>query len=164
VAPGFLFSLVVVGAVALAACTSSPTPSATLTTAARSASTGSSRTSTTSTSTAGATFGQGEAAVIAACQSDWNSVEVALQAYDAEMGSYPTPPSSWSAATYAANYTPLTASGHGGPFMASAPLTTHYVIEYDTAGHIWVAPPGKYDAAYSQARDATSNACYLDLL
>jgi hypothetical protein len=162
-APGFFFSLVVVAALALAACSSSQTPSATPTTAAPSASNGSSRSSATST-TGGATFGQGEAGVIAACQSDWNSVEVALQAYDAETGSYPTPPSPWSTATYATNYTPLTRAGHGGPFMPSAPLTTHYVIEYDAAGHIWVAPPGKYDAAYSPARDATSDACYLDLL
>jgi hypothetical protein len=155
--------LSVVAALALAACSNSPTPSATRTTAATSASTGSATTSSTSTTTGGVTFGQGESAVVAACQSDGNSVEVALQAYDAETGSYPTPPSLWSAATYATNYTPLTAAGHGGPFMASAPRATHYVIEYDASGHILVEPPGHYAAAYSPIRDTSSNACYLAL-
>jgi hypothetical protein len=162
-APGLFFALVVVAALALAACSNNRTPSATPTTAARSASTGSSSSSTTST-TSGATFGQGEAAVIAACQSDWDTVETALQAFDAETGGYPTPPSPWSAATYASNYQPLTASSHGGPFLPSAPLTVHYVVEYDAAGDIWVNPPGQYDATYSPERDASSDACYTALL
>ena len=37
----------------------------------------------------------------------------------AEKGAYPSPPSPWSAATYVANYGPLTSSGGGGPFMAN---------------------------------------------
>ena len=32
-------------------------------------------------------------------------------------GAYPSPPAAWSAATYAANYEPLTAASGGGPFL-----------------------------------------------
>jgi hypothetical protein len=165
-APGLFSALVVVAALALAlaACSSDQTPSATPTTAARSAGDGSSSSSTTSTTAGGAGSGQGEAAVIAACQSDWNTVETAVEAFDAETGGYPTPSSPWSAATYASNYQPLTATSHGGPFLASAPLTAHYVIEYDAAGQIWVNPPGQYDAGYSPVRDTSSDACYTALL
>ena len=117
-APGLFFALVVVAALALAACSSNRTPSATPTTAARSASDRLLELIDHVDDDSGATFGQGEAAVIAACQSDWDTVETALQAFDAETGGYPTPPSPWSAATYATNYQPLTASSHGGPFLA----------------------------------------------
>ena len=106
------------------------------------------------------TFGQTAAAVAAACQSNWTSVETALQAYDAEIGSYPSPPSPWAAATYATNYQPFTTAGHGGPFLPTAPASTQYVIEYDAAGHVWVEPPGQYDAAYNPNRGAVT-ACYL---
>ena len=59
----------------------------------------------------------------------------------AERGVYPSPPSPWSAASYTSNYQPLTSAGGGGPFLQTPPGTTFYVIEYDSAGHIWVAPP-----------------------
>ncbi len=151
-------------ALALGACSSTQSPSATPTTHAGSASTGSASTSrppTTSTTASGVTFGQSDAAIIAACQSDSKLVDVALEAYDAETGNYPTPPSPWSAATYATNYQPLTAAGHGGPFMPSAPTTTRYVIEYDAAGHVWVEPAGQYDATYNPSHAAASGGCYL---
>jgi len=83
-------------------------------------------------------------AEIAACTADAKSLEVALAAYDALKGAYPSPPSPWSAGTYAADYEPLTVAAGGGPFMAAAPRTTSYVVEYDSAGHVWVAPPGSY--------------------
>ncbi len=130
------------GAVALLimipACSSSSTP-ATL------------PTSTTTTSSAVVLPNQAPAE-IAACTADAKTLEVALGAYMAEKGAYPSPPAPWSAATYVANYAPLTASGNGGPFMASAPPTTSYVIEYDSAGHIWVAPPGSY-GSYDRGQD-----------
>ena len=67
-------------------------------------------------------------------------------------GAYPSPPAAWSAATYAANYQPLTAASDGGPFLPSPPATRFYVIEYDSAGHIWIAPPGGY-GAYNKGQD-----------
>jgi hypothetical protein len=129
------------GAVALLlivpACSSSSTP-ATL--------------STTTTTTSAVVLPNQGAAEIAACTADAKTLEVALGAYMAEKGAYPSPPSPWSAASYVANYAPLTAGGNGGPFMANAPPTTSYVIEYDSAGHIWVAPPGSY-GSYDKGQD-----------
>jgi len=91
------------------------------------------------------------AAQIASCGADSRSVAVALQAYDAVNGAFPTPSAPWSAATYAANYTPLTSATKGGSFMRVAPSTTHYVVEYNSSGNVWVEPPGQYDAAYNPA-------------
>jgi hypothetical protein len=122
-------------------------------------------TSTTSTTSTTAqspvTFQEGSAAEVANCESDAKVVEVALDAYMAEKGAYPSPPSAWSAATYAANFAPLTAAGGGGPFLPSVPATTYYVIEYDSAGHVWIAPPGSYGVSYNpgQSFDANENVC-----
>ena len=44
--------------------------------------------------------------------------------------------------------------------MPAAPTTTHYVIEYDAAGHVWVESAGQYDADYNAVK-GTVNACYL---
>ena len=104
-----------------------------------------------------ASIQQGSAAEVAACQSDARTVDTAVQAYMAEHGTYPSPPSPWSAASYAADFAPLTASGAGGPFMQTPPGTTFYVIEYDSAGHVWVAPPGSYQAAYNKGQDFDLN-------
>jgi hypothetical protein len=123
------------------ACSSSSTPAATR----------SSTSSTTSTTTSVVVPNQNPAE-IAACTADAKVVEIALDAYMAVKGAYPSPPSPWSAASYVANFQPLTSAGDGGPFMASAPKTTSYVIEYDSAGHIWVAPPGTY-RPYNKGED-----------
>lgn len=137
----------VVGALALLAavpaCSSSSTPTAVAT---------STTTSTTTTATLPVTVPNQNPAEIAACTADAKSVEVALDAYMAEKGAFPSPPSPWSAATYAANYQPLTAASGGGPFLPSAPHSTSYVIEYDSAGHVWVAPPGSY-GSYNPGQD-----------
>src|ERR1700727_1869858 len=91
----------IVGAVALLAvvpaCSSSTTPAAVST---------SSSTSTTSA----ATVPNQNPAEIAACTADAKTVEVALDAYMAEKGAFPSPPAPWSAATYVANYQPLTSA------------------------------------------------------
>jgi hypothetical protein len=87
----------------------------------------------------------------AACEADAKTVAVAIEAYNAVNGTYPTPSSPWSAASYSANYAPLTSAAKGGPFMHDALATTHYVVEYDSAGHVWVEPPGQYDATYNPA-------------
>ncbi len=141
--------------VTIPACSSTSTPTA--------ASTSTTVATTTSTSApAPVTFQQGSSAEVAACESDAKVLEVALQAYMAQKGAYPSPPSPWSAATYAANFTPLTsAAGGDGPYMPRAPSTTSYVIEYDSSGHVWVAPPGSYGATYNpgQSFDANPNIC-----
>ncbi len=116
-------------------------------------------TSTTTSTSPPVTFQQGSAAQVAACQTDAQSLETALSAYMAENGAYPSPPSPWSAATYVANFAPLTsAAAVGGPYMAKAPATTAYVIEYDSAGHLWVAPPGSYGATYNPGQSFEANA------
>jgi hypothetical protein len=89
---------------------------------------------------------------VAACEADAKNLEVALEAYMAQNGSFPTPPSLWSAATYSSNFAPLTGLDHGGPWLHSAPATTNYVIEYDASGHVWIAPPGSY-GTYNPGQD-----------
>jgi hypothetical protein len=121
------------------ACSSSSTPAAV-------------STSTTTSTTSSVTLPNQGPAEVAACTADAKTVEIALDAFLAEHGAYPSPASPWSAATYVANYQPLTSSGSGGPFMASAPRTTSFVIEYDSAGHVWVAPPGNY-GIYNRGQD-----------
>jgi len=98
------------------------------------------------------------AALVAACQADAQSVVAAVQAYQAKNGGGPSPPSPWSASTYAANFAPLTSSAGGGPFLRGPPGTTHYVIEYDAAGHVWVAPAGTYQAAFNAGQSFDGNA------
>ena len=144
-----------IGAVALLAfvpaCGSSSTPAA--------VSTSSSSSSTTST-TSSVTLPEQNPAEIAACVADAKTLEVALDAYMAEKGTYPSPPAPWSAATYAGNYQPLTAASGGGPFLPGPPGTKYYVIEYDSAGHIWIEPPGAY-GSYDKGQDfdADPNIC-----
>ena len=132
------------GAVALLvtvpACSATPTPTA------------ATASTTSTTAPASVTFQQGSAAEVVDCEADARSLETALGAYMAEKGAYPSPPSPWSAATYAANFTPLTAVGGGGPYLPSPPATKFYVIEYDSAGQIWIAPPGNY-GPYDEGQD-----------
>jgi hypothetical protein len=135
-----------VGAVTLfavvPACSSSPsTPSVVATS-----------TSTSTSTTSSVTLPEQNPAELATCVADAQSVQMALAAYQALKGAYPTPPSPWSAATYAANFAPLTAAADGGPFLHDAPGTRFYVIEYDAAGHVWVAPPGSY-GPYNRGQD-----------
>jgi hypothetical protein len=40
----------------------------------------------------------------------------------------------------------------GGPFLKGPPGTKYYVIEYDSAGHIWIAPPEAY-GPYNKGQD-----------
>jgi hypothetical protein len=137
-----------IGALALLAfvpaCSSSSTPA----TSATSTSTSSSTTSTTSS----VVLPEQDPAELATCVSDAQTLSEALDAYMAAHGAYPSPPAAWSAATYAANYQPLTAASGGGPFLPSPPATRFYVIEYDSAGHIWIAPPGAY-GPYNKGQD-----------
>ena len=94
------------------ACSSPSTPTS---------STSSSRPATTSTSTTSSVaIPEGSAAEVAACQADAKTLETALETYMVQKGSFPSP-APWSAATYAANFEPLTAAGGGGPVPAEAP-------------------------------------------
>lgn len=92
----------------------------------------------------------------AACQSDADRVQSALQDYRTHNGTYPVVPATWSKASYVDNYAPLTSSTNGGPWLQGVPPTTGYVIEYDSEGHVWVEGPGRYDSSYNSTRDTTS--------
>ena len=135
--------------VVIPACGSSSIPTTAQTSTSRPA-------STTSTSSS-ATFSQGSAAEVADCEADAKVLEVALDAAMAEKGTFPSPPAPWSAANYTANFSPLTSASDGGPFLHTPPSTTDYVIEYDAAGHIWIAPPGSYSATYNTGQDFDKN-------
>jgi hypothetical protein len=134
-----------IGAIALLAfvpaCSSSSTPAATATSA-----------STTTSTTSSVVLPEQDPAELATCVSDAQTLSEALDAYMAAHGAYPSPPAAWSAATYAANYQPLTAASGGGPFLPGPPATRFYVIEYDSAGHVWIAPPGAY-GPYNKGQD-----------
>ena len=101
------------------------------------------------------------AALVAACQADAQGVVAAVTAYQARNGADPAPPSPWSAASYDADYAPLTSSSNGGPYLPRAPGTAQYVIEYDSGGHVWIAPPGSYEPTYNvgQSFDGNPNIC-----
>lgn len=102
-----------------------------------------------------------QAAALAACNADASSLEVALTTYQAQQGEFPTPPAPWSAATYGSNFSPLTSASGGGPYLREPPSATSYVIEYDSSGHVWIAPPGSYGDAYDpgQAFDGNPDVC-----
>ena len=126
------------------ACSSSPSTPAVVA--------ASTSTSSSTSTTSSATLPEQNPAELAACVADAQSVQTALADYQALKGAYPTPPAPWSAATYAANFAPLTAASDGGPFLHGAPGTRFYVIEYDSAGHVWIAPPGSY-GPYNRGQD-----------
>jgi hypothetical protein len=111
-----------------------------------------SSTSATPSTTSAVTLPDQNPAELAACVADVQSVMAALQASMAERSTFPAPAAPWSAATYVANYAPLTAGTDGGPFLHSAPSTLYYVIEYDASGQVWVAPPGSY-GPYDKGQD-----------
>ncbi len=101
-------------------------------------------------------------AAIAACESDVRSVELAATSYDAQKGSLPVPPAAWSAGTYVSNYAPLTTAADG-PYLHAPPTTTSYVVEYDSAGNVWVAPSGRFEQSFDPTLglDTNPNACEL---
>ena len=138
-----------IGAVALLAfipaCGSSSTPAAVSTSTPRPSP------STTST-TSSVILPEQDPAELATCVADAQTLAEALAAYMAEKGAYPSPPAPWSAATYVENYQPLTAASGGAAFLKRAPGTKYYVIEYDSVGHVWIAPPGSY-GPYNKGQD-----------
>src|SRR5579872_763166 len=103
---------------------------------------------------------------IASCRADAESVNTALQAYQAQIGRFPNVPAPWSASTYVNNYAPLTDTGANGlgPWLRVAPSTTHYVVEYDSQGNVWVDGPGRYDASYNPSLDPLNNSHACDVV
>ncbi len=117
---------------------------------------------TSTTAPQSVTFEQGSAAEVADCQADAESVETALEAYMAGKAAYPTPPAPWSAGTYAADYGPLTSGAGGEAFLHTPPSDKYNVIEYDSSGHVWVAPPGSFSPTYNVGQDFGANADICD--
>ncbi len=141
----------------LGACTSSRTSA----TNGPSSTTSTRSTAPTTSTGPGASLPGTDIAVFAECQNDYRVVVTAVTAYQALNGTPPSPPAPWSAAAFEQDYAPLTGSAKGGPFMQSAPRTTHYVIQYDSSGHVWIEPPGQYDATYVPGRAASDGTCAL---
>ncbi len=81
---------------------------------------------------------------------------MALAAYQASTGAYPTPPAPWGAATYPTNFAPLTGATPPGPYLKMPPGDNLYVVLWDSAGHVWVEPPGTFTPTYDAANDATN--------
>ncbi len=95
---------------------------------------------------------------VSQCQGDIRSVAVAVDAYHAQKGSFPEPPAPWSAQTYTSNYAPLTSGADGGPYIHVPPATGSYVIEYDSSGNVWVAPPGNFESEMQPDQTLAGNA------
>jgi hypothetical protein len=95
--------------------------------------------------------------VVNQCQGDIRSVAVAVDAYHAQNGSFPEPPAAWTAGTYASNYAPLTSETAGGPYLHVPPATAGYVIEYDSLGNVWVAPPGNFESSMQPDQTLAGN-------
>ena len=103
---------------------------------------------------------------VADCRADARSVETALEAYHAQNMSFPPLLAPWSSATYLANYSTLTTANNvGGPWLRAAPPTGHYVIKFDSNGHVWVEGFSGYDTTYDTAQDfaRNPNACNVAL-
>ncbi len=94
---------------------------------------------------------------VAHCQADTKTVEIAIDAYQAQKGSYPAPPAAWSASTYASNYAPLTSGTDGGPYLSEPPATNEYVVEYDSSGNVWVAPADAFEPVAQPNQDISAN-------
>jgi hypothetical protein len=136
-------------ALILAACSSSP-----------SGNNQSQGSTTTTPASANSGAGTQQADGVNACKADYKVLQVALAAYNATAGSNPAPPAPWSASTYASNFAPLVSgSAKGGPYMHAALDPTHYVIEYDTQGNVWIEPAGMYDTTYNPAHAASDRVC-----
>jgi hypothetical protein len=95
------------------------------------------------------------------CEKDWRIVSVALAAYNAQNHAYPVPALSWSAANYVQNFTPLVADANHGPFMPEQyiPSTAHYVIDYDSTGKVWIAPPNTFGTRITASTTSPDQVC-----
>lgn len=152
---GLLVVVLIVAVVSAATLSDTTTTTTTTIATATTAGTGSHATSTT-----GGSSGIPAAAAVADCRSDATDVETALAAYQAATGAFPTPPAPWGATTYPTNFAPLTGATPPGPYLKMPPGDTLYVVLWDSAGHVWVEPPGTFTPTYDAANDATNaSAC-----
>lgn len=133
--------------------TTTTTTTPTTTSGTANSDTGAARSTSTTTP---AQSGAVAAAVVAACRSDVADVQTALAAYQATNGAYPTPPAPWTAASYPTNFGPLTNAAPPGPFLKMPPGDNHYVILWDSSGHIWVEAPGTFSPTYDAANDGAN--------
>ena len=46
----------------------------------------------------------------------------------------------------------------GGPYLSEPPTTNDYVIEYDSSGNVWVAPPNTFEPVAQPNQDLSANA------
>jgi hypothetical protein len=139
--------LVVPVGLALAACSSSPSGSPQ----------SQSPTSSVSSNSGGGTE---QIELVRSCEADWRVLEVAIDAYDATVGSDPVPPAPWSQSTYISNFAPLTSSHvKGGPYLHNAYDPANYVIEYDGQGNVWIEPAGTYDTNFNPKQAASDKVC-----
>lgn len=95
------------------------------------------------------------AGVVASCQADAKSTETALEAYEAQMGRYPSA-DAWTDLT-----TPGTArSGVSvGPWLKSEPASKHYVINFDGNGSVSVDKVGVFTYQAADDIDSRPNVC-----
>jgi len=86
------------------------------------------------------------AALATACNADADSVENAVQLYEAQIGMPPPDLAALSATS--------TSSGQsGGPWLRALPRSTHYTIYVDSHGTVGVFPPGASPAGMVPAAD-----------
>jgi len=112
--------------------------------------------------------GTGKNAAASACSADAKSLEVALESYKAQTGTYPATVGSpadaaWSVLTSASSNSAGTGNG---PYLRAVPDNwLHYQVWFDGSGSVWVAGPAasssaSYPATGSASNfDATTGAC-----
>jgi len=94
-------------------------------------------------------------AIASSCNADAKSVETAMEAYKAQIGSYPT-----AIATLTAGPTATTVDGvseNVGPWLKETPSSTNYIISI-SSGTVMVAGPGGTPAA-AQYDGTGANPC-----
>jgi general secretion pathway protein G len=85
-------------------------------------------------------------AIASSCNADAKSVETAMEAYKAQLGSYPGSIAALTSSTVA---TVNGVTQTDGPWLKEAPSTANYVITLDANNNVQVAGPGGTPAAAS---------------
>ena len=105
-------------------------------------------------------------ATVASCKADAKTVEVAVEAYHATTGAWPTGYGQIITATSTVNNVVQGGSTFPetttiGPFLHQQPQSTHYVITFDSSGNVLIGPKGgtataTFDATGGTACDVAS--------
>jgi prepilin-type N-terminal cleavage/methylation domain-containing protein len=77
-------------------------------------------------------------AIASSCNADAKSVETAMEAYRAQVGSYPAPASASSVLLTSQNVSVNGVNETVGPWLKEWPSTNNYTISVDTAGNVLV--------------------------